>query len=109
MPKQRRRTGSGATKPKNRKRQRRLKPDSIQGIIDAATSKLEEFKAVDGLVSVTTFMASPTTIAVYASYLSKEQLVAATPTIGAILKGMGPFFAAPPTPLLAEIQYSSLE
>ena len=81
-----------------------------QAMIDFATSKVPEFKAIDGLVDITSFMAGPTTAVVCAGYITKAQLEAATPTIMPIMKEMlGTYGAGPPTMFTTEVEWTTFD
>ena len=84
--------------------------DNKEGdILRFASSKLPEFKAIDGLINVTSFMAEDNQAVVLAGYTSKDKLDAATPKIGAIMKEMGQFMAGPPTSFLTEVRWSTFD
>ena len=84
--------------------------DNKEGdILRFASSKLPEFKAIDGLINVTSFMAEENQAVVLAGYTSKDKLDAATPKIGAIMKEMGQFMAGPPTSFLTEVRWSTFD
>jgi len=86
-----------------------LQPGKMQTLLDSANAKLSEFKAIDGLVSIMSFYAGPTSAVILAAYNSKDQLDAATPKIGAIMKEMGGLFAGPPTPFVTEVEWSTFD
>ena len=86
-----------------------LKPDKMTEIIAAANSKHAAFKAIPGLVSVSSFAAGPQAAVVFSGYTSKAELEAATPTIMPIMKEMGAFFAAPPDSMLTEVKFSTYD
>ena len=86
-----------------------LQENKMQDVLDVATSKEAEFKAIDGLIKITSFQAGPTAAVVTAAYETKAQLEAATPIIGPILKSMGAFFSGPPTPFLAEVEFTTYD
>ena len=69
--------------------------------------ELEDFKKIDGLISVNVFPAGPTTGVVFAAYTTTATLDAATPIIGPLLAGMGPNFASPPTPFGTVVEFST--
>jgi mannose-6-phosphate isomerase-like protein (cupin superfamily) len=85
-----------------------LQEGKMQTIIDGATAKHNEFKQIDGLVSIGGFAAGPTKAVIYAGYNTKAQLEAATPKIGAIMKEMGSSFAGPPTSFLTEVAFTTM-
>merc|ERR1719161_3275594 len=85
-----------------------LQEGKMQSVMDFATSKLAEFKTIEGLVSITSFQTA-TGAAVYAGYTSKAQLDAATPKISGIMKEMGQYFSAPPTTFVTEVEFSTFD
>ena len=86
-----------------------VKPDKMTEIVAAANSKHAAFKAIPGLVSVSSFAAGPEAAVVFSGYTSKAELEAATPTIMPIMKEMGAFFAAPPDSMLTEVKFSTYD
>jgi len=86
----------------------KLKENTMGAVSQFATSKLPEFKAIEGLLSITAFSAGSDAAVVCAAYTSKEALEAATPKIGVIMKEMGEkYFAGPPTPFLTEVSWTT--
>ena len=87
-----------------------LQEGKEQAMIDFAVSKTSEFKAIDGLVDITSFIPSPTQAVVCAGYVTKAQLEAATPVIMPIMKEMlGSFGAGPPTMFTTEVGFSTFD
>ena len=87
-----------------------LQEGKEQAMIDFAVSKASEFKAIDGLVDITSFIPSPTQAVVCAGYVTKAQLEAATPMIMPIMKEMlGSFGAGPPTMFTTEVGFSTFD
>ena len=86
-----------------------LQPGKIADVIAMANSKHAAFKAIPGLVSVSSFVAGPEAAVVFAGYTSKAELEAATPIIMPIMKEMGAYFAAPPDSMLTEVNFSTYD
>ena len=88
-----------------------LLPNKMADVITMANSKHAAFKAIPGLVSVSSFAAGPdnTSAVVFAGYTSKAELEAATPIIMPIMKEMGAYFSAPPDSMLTEVKFSTYD
>lgn len=73
-------------------------PDGRQGDIAAWTdTKTEQVRAIDGLLAVDVFNASPGEGVIVAAYEDEQSYDAAAPIIAEVLGELGQFLTGPPT------------
>jgi hypothetical protein len=72
--------------------------EGLQGDIAAwADSKTDQVQAIEGLIAVDAFNATPTDAIIVASYEDEAAFEAAAPTVAAVLGELGQYLTAPPT------------
>lgn len=84
----------------------KLKEGAMPTVMAYVPTKEAEFKAIDGLLSVTVIEAAPDTVALAACYTTSECLEAATPIIMPIIGALKEHFAAPPELMTTKVEWS---